>query len=130
MTASIMQFPNPTTVVAMKQHIANLPLLPAAGSSLIFMADGKMGAGTVIVALPNGQTMIKVEDNTRHPKAGQKIWIARKQIRTHAIFQPMQQGKPSAARDVPAGQSWAFPGHRPLSELDPQNPDDFPPAAA
>ncbi|KZB73278.1 MULTISPECIES: hypothetical protein [Thalassospira] len=108
MTASITPFPSPTKIVRMQQHVANLAVLPAPGSSLIFMSDRKLGAGTVIVALPNNQIMIKVEDNTRHPKAGQKIWIARNQIRTHAIFTP------------------------PNNELiePPTEPDGFPPAAA
>lgn len=108
MTASITPFPSPTNIVRMQQHVANLAVLPAPGSSLIFMSERKMGAGTVIVALPNNQIMIKVEDNTRHPKAGQKIWIARNQIRTHAIFTP------------------------PNNELTepPTEPDGFPPAAA
>lgn len=112
MTASITPFPSPTNIVRMQQHVANLALLPAPGSSLIFMSERKMGAGTVIVALPNNQIMVKVEDNTRHPKAGQKIWIARNQIRTHAIFTPPN----SELIEPPAG---------PFVE-----PDDFPPAAA
>lgn len=112
MTASITPFPSPTNIVRMQQHAANLALLPAAGSSLIFMTEGKMGAGTVIVALPNNQIMIKVEDNTRHPKSGQKIWIARNQIRTHAIFTPPN----NELIEPPTGP---YTG-----------PDDLPPAAA
>lgn len=112
MTASITPFPNPTNIVRMQQHVANLALLPARGSSLIFMTENKLGAGTVIVALPNNQIMIKVEDNTRHPKSGQTIWISRKDIRTHAIFTPPN----SDLIEPPTG---------PFVE-----PDDFPPAAA
>ncbi len=111
MTASITPFPNPTNIVRMQQHIANLALLPAPGSSLIFMSERKMGAGTVIVALPNNQIMVKVEDDTRHPKSGQKIWITRSQIRTHAIF----QSPPSEMTTLPAATT--------------TGPDDFPPAA-
>lgn len=107
MTASVMPFPKSPTVVPIRQQVANLAVLPAAGSSLIFMTDGKMGAGTVIVALPKGQILVKVEDNARHPKAGQKIWISRGNIRTHAIFTP--------PADLTAP---------------PVDPNDFPPAAA
>lgn len=130
MTASVTQFPKSPTVIPIRQQIANLAVMPAPGSTLIFIRDGKMGAGEVIVALPSGQMMIKVEEKSNHPQAGNKIWISRRQVRTHAIFQPISEEKPCAARDVPAGQSWAFLDHRRLSELDPQNPDDFPPAAA
>lgn len=107
MTASITPFPKSPTVIPIRQQIANLAVMPASGSTLIFIRDGKMGAGEVIVALPSGQMMVKVEEKSNHPQAGEKIWISRRQVRTHAIFQT-----PPSEMTAP-----------------PADPDDFPPAA-
>lgn len=79
---------------------------------MIFIRDGKMGAGEVIVALPSGQMMIKVEEKSNHPQAGKKIWISQREVRTHAIFQ------------APRSEMIAPP-----ADTD-TDPDDFPPAAA
>lgn len=112
MTASVTQFPKSPTVIPIRQQVANLALLPAPGSALIFIRDGKMGAGEVIVALPSGQMMIKVEEKSNHPQAGKKIWISRRQVRTHAIFQTSPRKTTAQPADTAT------------------DPDDFPPAAA
>jgi|GEM_PF-3173199 len=107
MTASLISFPKSPTVIPIRQQIANLAVMPAPGSTLIFMRDGKLGAGEVIVPLPSGQMMVKVDEKSNHPQAGEKIWISRRQVRTHAIFQT-----PPSEMTAP-----------------PADPNDFPPAA-
>ena len=112
MTASLISFPKSPTVIPIRQQIANLAVMPAPGSTLIFLRDGKLGAGEVIVPLPSGQIMVKVDEKSSHPQAGNKIWISRREVRTHAIF----QRPPSELTAPPADTT--------------TDPDDFPPAAA
>ena len=84
----------------------------------ILILDGAMG--TMIQAerfdedafLGHGGAGHNCALHTDHPQAGNKIWISRREVRTHAIF----QRPPSEMTAPPANTA--------------TDPDDFPPAAA
>jgi hypothetical protein len=56
--------------------------LPAPGSNVMFYREHKLCDGKVIVALPNGQILVKPDNGTQ---AG---WITRRDLHTHFIFTP------------------------------------------
>jgi hypothetical protein len=56
--------------------------LPAQGSSVLFYRARKLRSGTVIVALPTGQIMVKPDNGDATG------WITRRDLHTHSIFTP------------------------------------------
>lgn len=85
MTATIMTFPAPPQlqprVIQIRKTIP-AACLPAQGSSVLFYRNRKLCSGTVIVALPSGQIMVKPDDGSAPG------WITRGNLHTHSIFTP------------------------------------------
>lgn len=86
MSATIMTFParpnfQPPQPVHIRQTVP-VACLPANGSSVLFYRKHNLCNGTVIVALPNGQILVKPDNGTQ---AG---WITRRDLHTHSIFTP------------------------------------------
>ncbi|OSQ39230.1 hypothetical protein [Thalassospira sp. MCCC 1A01428] len=86
MSADVFTFPvratNPQPRLIPIRKTIPAACLPAAGSSVMFYRDHKLCDGQVIVALPNGQILVK-PDNGK--EAG---WITRRDLHTHSIFTP------------------------------------------